>query len=108
MLHAKVTASVNAPGGDIEPFSVTDDGLGADIQRNDGIYSAFLTGFKGEGRYGLSVSYDFNGYIVHDYKIPLLFSKKVKRFISAIYTLQNTPDIICEKVSHNYSIFILA
>ena len=50
VLNAEVTASVSAPGGDLQPFLVTDDGLGADIQKNDGIYSAFLTEFKGEGR----------------------------------------------------------
>ncbi|XP_072023134.1 calcium-activated chloride channel regulator 1-like [Amphiura filiformis] len=61
VLNAGVTATVSVPGGDIQPFAVNDDGLGADIQKNDGIYSAFLTKFKGEGRYGLSVMVENTG-----------------------------------------------
>ncbi|XP_072025963.1 calcium-activated chloride channel regulator 4-like [Amphiura filiformis] len=61
VLNAGVTATVSVPGGDVQPFAVNDDGLGADIQENDGIYSAFLTEFKGEGRYGMSVMVENTG-----------------------------------------------
>ncbi|KAL3250852.1 hypothetical protein MRX96_055345 [Rhipicephalus microplus] len=55
VLHAKVTATVIRPRMpyevDVELF---DDGLGADVTANDGIYSAYFTQFDGVGRYSVS------------------------------------------------------
>ncbi|KAH7975912.1 hypothetical protein HPB52_006650 [Rhipicephalus sanguineus] len=55
VLHAKVTATVIRPKMpyevDVELF---DDGLGADVTANDGIYSAYFAQFDGVGRYSVS------------------------------------------------------
>ncbi|KAL1441163.1 hypothetical protein MTO96_008897 [Rhipicephalus appendiculatus] len=55
VLHAKVTATVIRPKMpyevDVELF---DDGLGADVTANDGIYSGYFTQFDGVGRYSVS------------------------------------------------------
>nr|XP_050031050.1 calcium-activated chloride channel regulator 3A-1-like [Dermacentor andersoni] len=55
VLHAKVTATVIRPRMpyevDVELF---DDGLGADVTANDGIYSSYFTQFDGVGRYSVS------------------------------------------------------
>ncbi|XP_050031049.2 calcium-activated chloride channel regulator 1-like isoform X3 [Dermacentor andersoni] len=55
VLHAKVTATVVRPQGhgtvEMELF---DDGLGADVTANDGIYSGYFTQFDGVGRYSVS------------------------------------------------------
>ncbi|XP_077546571.1 calcium-activated chloride channel regulator 1-like isoform X2 [Haemaphysalis longicornis] len=55
VLHAKVVATVIRPR---EPYEVDvelfDDGLGADVTANDGIYSAHFTQFEGKGRYSVS------------------------------------------------------
>lgn len=32
-----------------------DDGVGADVKANDGVYSAFFTRLQGSGRYGAKV-----------------------------------------------------
>ncbi|XP_077498139.1 calcium-activated chloride channel regulator 1-like [Amblyomma americanum] len=55
VLHARVTATVIPPKGN-EEFEVQlfDDGLGADVTANDGIYSGYFTQFNGTGRYSVS------------------------------------------------------
>ncbi|XP_070377415.1 calcium-activated chloride channel regulator 1-like [Dermacentor albipictus] len=55
VLHARVTATVirpRAPDG-IE-VELHDNGLGADVTANDGIYSGYFTWFDGVGRYSVS------------------------------------------------------
>ncbi|XP_077495036.1 calcium-activated chloride channel regulator 1-like [Amblyomma americanum] len=55
VLHARVTATVIRP---TRPYEVEvelfDDGLGADVTANDGIYSGYFTEFHGVGRYSVS------------------------------------------------------
>ncbi|KAH9372386.1 hypothetical protein HPB48_006684 [Haemaphysalis longicornis] len=55
VLHARVTATVIRPQkpGPIE-VELFDDGLGADVTANDGIYSAYFTQFEGTGRYSVT------------------------------------------------------
>ncbi|XP_049513444.1 calcium-activated chloride channel regulator 1 [Dermacentor silvarum] len=53
VLYAKVTATVVQPRGQIE-MELFDNGLGADVTANDGIYSAYFTQFEGTGRYSVS------------------------------------------------------
>ncbi|XP_049275583.1 calcium-activated chloride channel regulator 1-like [Rhipicephalus sanguineus] len=55
VLHAKVTASVTRPnGGEAVEMELFDNGLGADVTANDGIYSDYFTRFDGVGRYSVS------------------------------------------------------
>ncbi|XP_075525480.1 calcium-activated chloride channel regulator 1-like [Dermacentor variabilis] len=55
VLHAKVTATVVQPRGrDRIEVDLFDNGLGADVTANDGIYSAYFTQFEGAGRYSVS------------------------------------------------------
>ncbi|XP_049275849.1 calcium-activated chloride channel regulator 1 [Rhipicephalus sanguineus] len=55
VLHAMVTATVVRPSkGDQIEIELFDNGLGADVTANDGIYSAYFTQFEGTGRYSVS------------------------------------------------------
>ncbi|KAH6921711.1 hypothetical protein HPB50_004226 [Hyalomma asiaticum] len=55
VLHAKVTATVIQPrGGGQVQVELFDNGLGADVTANDGIYSGYFTQFDGVGRYSVS------------------------------------------------------
>lgn len=55
VLHARVTATVLRP---LRPHEVEvelfDDGIGADVTANDGIYSTYFTQFEGAGRYSVT------------------------------------------------------
>ncbi|KAM4641317.1 calcium-activated chloride channel regulator 1-like [Discoglossus pictus] len=52
---AKVTAIVEAINGNAVTLDLLDNGAGADIIRNDGIYSRYFTTFTANGRYSLKV-----------------------------------------------------
>ncbi|XP_053549878.1 calcium-activated chloride channel regulator 1-like [Bombina bombina] len=52
---AKVTAIVEPQIGSPVTKELLDNGAGADIIKNDGIYSRYFTEFKGNGRYSLKV-----------------------------------------------------
>ena len=58
VIDSDVTAIVDLPCGS-ENVTTTlqpkDDGIGADIRKDDGIYSAYFTEFCSEGRYGVNV-----------------------------------------------------
>ncbi|XP_077561001.1 calcium-activated chloride channel regulator 3A-1-like isoform X2 [Haemaphysalis longicornis] len=55
VLHARVTATVIRPKKpDPVEVEIFDDGLGADVTANDGIYSAYFTQFEGTGRYSVT------------------------------------------------------
>uniref|UniRef100_A0A4D5RHI9 Putative epithelial chloride channel protein n=1 Tax=Ixodes scapularis TaxID=6945 RepID=A0A4D5RHI9_IXOSC len=55
VLRAKVLAKVLTPQKNVGQLIVElfDDGVGADVTANDGIYSAYFTQFKGNGRYSV-------------------------------------------------------
>ncbi|KAG0435369.1 hypothetical protein HPB47_018528, partial [Ixodes persulcatus] len=55
VLGAKVLAKVMTPQENVGQLIVElfDDGVGADVTANDGIYSAYFTQFKGNGRYSV-------------------------------------------------------
>ncbi|KAM5149073.1 calcium-activated chloride channel regulator 1-like isoform 1-T1 [Mantella aurantiaca] len=55
VIGVKVTAYIEAQDGTIAQLSLLDNGAGADIIKNDGIYSRFFTSYKQNGRYGLKV-----------------------------------------------------
>ncbi|XP_065265410.1 calcium-activated chloride channel regulator 1-like [Emys orbicularis] len=55
VLHATVMATVEPQTGSAVELKLLDDGSGADITKNDGIYSKYFTSFKGNGRYNLKV-----------------------------------------------------
>ncbi|CAN8001635.1 unnamed protein product [Ixodes hexagonus] len=55
VLRAKVQARVMTPLENVGQLTVElfDDGVGADVTANDGIYSAYFTQFNGAGRYSV-------------------------------------------------------
>ena len=48
-------ATVSMPSGNDAILVLQDNGVGADITSNDGIYSTFFTEFGGIGRYSVQV-----------------------------------------------------
>ncbi|XP_006120314.2 calcium-activated chloride channel regulator 1-like isoform X2 [Pelodiscus sinensis] len=55
VLGATVMATVEPQAGSPVGLQLLDDGSGADITKNDGIYSKYFTSFNGNGRYNLKV-----------------------------------------------------
>ncbi|XP_066453413.1 calcium-activated chloride channel regulator 1-like [Eleutherodactylus coqui] len=55
VLGAKVIAYIEAQDGTMITLPLLDNGAGADIIKNDGIYSRYFTSYKGNGRYNLKV-----------------------------------------------------
>ncbi|KAE8610708.1 hypothetical protein XENTR_v10012214 [Xenopus tropicalis] len=55
VIGANVTAIIEPVNGNPVTLELWDNGAGADIVRNDGIYSRYYTAFQGNGRYGLKV-----------------------------------------------------
>ncbi|XP_067894138.1 calcium-activated chloride channel regulator 1-like [Heterodontus francisci] len=55
VLFAKVTAIIERPTGSPVEQDLSDDGLGADLNRHDGVYSKYFLSFNGGGRYNLKV-----------------------------------------------------
>ncbi|KAE8610707.1 hypothetical protein XENTR_v10012213 [Xenopus tropicalis] len=55
VIGANVTAIIEPVNGNPDPLDLLDNGAGADIVKNDGIYSKYYTNFQGNGRYSLKV-----------------------------------------------------
>uniref|UniRef100_UPI00398E6AD1 calcium-activated chloride channel regulator 1-like n=1 Tax=Pristiophorus japonicus TaxID=55135 RepID=UPI00398E6AD1 len=55
VLFAKVTAIIERPTGSPVEQDLTDDGLGADMNRHDGVYSKYFLHVNEVGRYNLKV-----------------------------------------------------
>ncbi|XP_019607311.2 calcium-activated chloride channel regulator 2 isoform X1 [Rhinolophus sinicus] len=55
ILNATVTATIEPETGDPVTLKLFDDGAGADIIKNDGIYSRYFFSFAVNGRYSLKV-----------------------------------------------------
>nr|XP_012602988.1 calcium-activated chloride channel regulator 2 isoform X1 [Microcebus murinus] len=55
ILNATVTATVEPETGDPVTLRLLDNGAGADVIKNDGIYSRYFFSFAGNGRYSLKV-----------------------------------------------------
>lgn len=55
MADAKVEVEVSLPDNTVAKVPVWDDGKGSDVTAKDGVYSAFFTQFKGDGRYSMQV-----------------------------------------------------
>lgn len=55
ILNANVTANIERPGAESYTLQMYDDGAGADVTKNDGIYSQFFTSFTEDGRYSVTV-----------------------------------------------------
>ncbi|XP_053325488.1 calcium-activated chloride channel regulator 1-like [Spea bombifrons] len=51
----KVTATIEPETGDSEILELLDNGTGADIAEDDGVYSKFFSGYTYNGRYSLKV-----------------------------------------------------
>ncbi|XP_063796032.1 calcium-activated chloride channel regulator 1-like [Pseudophryne corroboree] len=61
VLGVKVTAIIEPQSGKIRTMQLLDNGSGADILKNDGIYSKYFTDFSGNGRYNLKVRVESQG-----------------------------------------------
>ncbi|NP_001267595.1 chloride channel accessory 4 gene 1 L homeolog precursor [Xenopus laevis] len=55
VIGAKVTAAVQPPTGTPVDLDLLDNGSGADIVKNDGVYSRYFKDYNGNGRYSLKV-----------------------------------------------------
>ncbi|XP_033101841.1 calcium-activated chloride channel regulator 3A-1-like [Anneissia japonica] len=55
IINAEVIAEVEIAGNTTDAPVLSDDGTGADVNRNDGIYSGYFTNFVAEGRYNVKV-----------------------------------------------------
>ncbi|XP_030062590.1 calcium-activated chloride channel regulator 1 [Microcaecilia unicolor] len=55
VLGANVTAIIEPAVGNPVTLELDDNGAGADIAKNDGIYSKYFTAYSGNGRYNLKV-----------------------------------------------------
>ncbi|KAM8930571.1 calcium-activated chloride channel regulator 1-like [Pelodytes ibericus] len=55
VIGGKVTAIIESSNGASEVLELLDNGAGADIVKDDGIYSRYFTGFQVNGRYSLKV-----------------------------------------------------
>ncbi|KAI8510365.1 chloride channel [Branchiostoma belcheri] len=58
VLGARVVAVVEKPTGDTHHTTLLDDGAGADVTKNDGVYSGYFLAFSADGRYSVSVRVD--------------------------------------------------
>ncbi|XP_078612819.1 calcium-activated chloride channel regulator 1-like [Branchiostoma floridae x Branchiostoma japonicum] len=59
VVGAAVKVHIEKPvDGRGEELTLLDNGAGADVTRNDGIYSRYFLGFSADGRYGVSVTVD--------------------------------------------------
>ncbi|XP_041474476.1 calcium-activated chloride channel regulator 1-like [Lytechinus variegatus] len=61
VINASIQASVERPGGDIITYDLLDNGAGADVTANDGVYSRSFLDYTGEGYYGVSISAENDG-----------------------------------------------
>ncbi|XP_078612939.1 calcium-activated chloride channel regulator 1-like [Branchiostoma floridae x Branchiostoma japonicum] len=58
VLGAVVKVLIKKPDGQVEEITLLDNGAGADVTKNDGIYSRYFYNFTADGRYGVSVRAD--------------------------------------------------
>ncbi|XP_077994547.1 calcium-activated chloride channel regulator 1-like [Glandiceps talaboti] len=56
VLNALVSAFIDRPTGGSYALTPRDDGSGADITQNDGIYSSYFINFEGSGKYNVKVN----------------------------------------------------
>ncbi|NXV81497.1 CLCA1 regulator, partial [Atlantisia rogersi] len=56
VLGATVIATIEKDGAAAVTLELLDNGAGADIKKNDGVYSRYFTSFPGTGRYSLKVT----------------------------------------------------
>ncbi|XP_063796035.1 calcium-activated chloride channel regulator 1-like [Pseudophryne corroboree] len=61
VIGVKVTAFIEAQNGKVITLPLLDNGAGADIIKNDGIYSRYFTEYQGNGRHNLKVRVDNKG-----------------------------------------------
>ncbi|XP_078612941.1 calcium-activated chloride channel regulator 4A-like [Branchiostoma floridae x Branchiostoma japonicum] len=58
VIGAVVKVRIEKPHGEVEEVTLLDNGAGADLTKNDGIYSRYFLGFTADGRYGVSIRVD--------------------------------------------------
>ncbi|XP_053549665.1 calcium-activated chloride channel regulator 1-like [Bombina bombina] len=61
VLGANVTAIIEPQNGNVQTMQLMDNGAGADIIKNDGIYSKYFLSQSGNGRYSLKVRVESKG-----------------------------------------------
>ncbi|XP_038061541.1 calcium-activated chloride channel regulator 1-like isoform X2 [Patiria miniata] len=62
MIYANVWATIERPQAGYEPIKLQllDNGAGADVTKNDGVYSRYFTEMTGVGYYGVTIDVDNN------------------------------------------------
>ncbi|XP_006823722.2 calcium-activated chloride channel regulator 1-like [Saccoglossus kowalevskii] len=55
VLNAAVIATIERPNNDPIELTMADDGAGADITNDDGVYSSYFTAFNGDDRYSVKI-----------------------------------------------------
>lgn len=53
IIGATVVATIDRPMGGAVDVTLGDDGVGADVTKNDGVYTGYFTHFNGNGRYAV-------------------------------------------------------
>jgi len=56
VVRARVVATGYGPDGKEEKITLNDNGKGADIHANDGVYTEYFTRYNGSGRYAIDVN----------------------------------------------------
>ncbi|XP_070539585.1 calcium-activated chloride channel regulator 2-like [Ptychodera flava] len=61
VIGAMVVATIERPAGGPLTYTLRDNGAGADVTQEDGIYSMYFTDFNGTGRYSAKVEVENDG-----------------------------------------------
>ncbi|KAL8178363.1 UNVERIFIED_CONTAM: hypothetical protein K2H54_043528 [Gekko kuhli] len=75
VIGANVTATVEPASGTAVKLELYDTGSGADLFKNDGIYSRYFTSFNGDGRYNIKIHVQGKDKTV----------RRVRRYSQALY-----------------------
>ncbi|XP_030839840.1 calcium-activated chloride channel regulator 1 isoform X2 [Strongylocentrotus purpuratus] len=61
VINATVRATVERPGGVAVTYDLLDNGAGADVTANDGVYTRSFLNYTGEGFYGIGITAENDG-----------------------------------------------
>ncbi|XP_053448780.1 calcium-activated chloride channel regulator 2 [Nycticebus coucang] len=89
--NATVTATVEPETGDAVTMRLLDDGAGADVIKNDGIYSRYFFSFAVNGRYNLKVHVSCSPSVSTQASIPGSHAMYVPGYVTNGNIQMNTP-----------------
>ncbi|XP_004699336.1 calcium-activated chloride channel regulator 2 [Echinops telfairi] len=92
ILNATVTAVIEPETGDPVTLKLCDDGAGADVIKNDGIYSRYFFSFARSGRYNLKVhAYQSPSISIISYSVPGSHAMYVPGYVANGNIQMNAP-----------------